>query len=578
MRVARHEVLERVFNALWREGFAESRRLSAGLALVRLPGGAEVAAPALRVGSLDVVRTGFPYYLRVPGGSLEPLSEPEELVELLPESDGMRQRWREEVAQSADNMGYFLDRARGRREELGSAKSLLAAAPAAAARLSVRPEEYLESWVLRGHPLHPGCKTRWGFDERDLARYSPELGRPIRLSFFALKRDHVVETSSRSDAPAVYPGCWTGVFDAELAELGLDASSYAVMAAHPWQAARVLPRHFGEELKTGVLVPLSASFPAQPLVSVRTMAPLSTCSPLHLKLPLAIQSTSAERTVSAPSVRNGPALSRWIAAALEQTRGLSRILELQEEVHGLHYRAPDSAESDPAALEKARHLSLLARTRPEELPGTTLVPAALLSELSPIDGRPVAAELAERRGDPVLFFAECAEVTARALLPLLARGLALEAHGQNVLLRLDKRGRPASWVQRDLGGVRFLASWMKEVQAFEPHPATLIAAADEAELVGKLHHSWLQGFLAPIADALVEGCGAHESTLWEAARHRVRVVWERSSPGGARGAMIESLLFAPRVRVKALTRMRLNRRYAAYDWCEIDNPLAEAGA
>lgn len=578
MKTARHEVLERVFNALWREGFSESKRWSGGLATVRLPGGAEVAAPAVRMASLGIVRTGFPYYVRVPGGSVESLSEPEHLVKLLPESDGMRKRWSDEVAQSAENMGFFLDRALARRAELGSARTLLEAAPAAARRLNIRPEEYLESWVLRGHPLHPGCKTRWGFDQDDLARYSPELGRPVALSFFALRRDHVQETLSRPDAPAAYPSCWTGVFDTELSGLGFEPSEYAILAAHPWQAERVLPRLFADELRSKVLLPLSATFSAQPLASVRTMAPLSACSPVHLKLPLAIQSTSAERTVSAPSVRNGPALSRWIAAALAAAPKVSEILELQEEVRGLHYHAPGSAESDPAALEKARHLSLLARVRPSERPGTSLVPAALFSELSPLDGRPVAAELAERRGDAALFFAECAEVTARALLPLLARGLALEAHGQNVLFRLDERARPVSWVLRDLGGVRFLASWMKDIHAFEPHPATLIAAADEAELVGKLHHAWLQGLLAPLADALVEGCRANEEALWEAARPRVRTAWNQASPGGARGALLERLLFAPRVRVKALTRMRLNRRYATYDWCEIDNPLSEARA
>lgn len=558
MRTARHEVLERLFNALWREGFGEARRLAGGLATIRLPGGAEVAAPAMRLGKLGVVRTGFPYYVRVPGGRLETLSDAEDLVELLGEVGDMRERWRGEVAQSARNMDFFLGRAKARRVELGDAASLLDGAPAAARRFSVRPEEYLESWVLRGHPLHPGCKTRWGFDNEDLARYSPELGRQVVLSFFALRRDRVVEAVSRPDAPAAFPSCWTCAFDAELGRRGLDPAGYAVLAVHPWQAANVLPRLFAEELSSEILLPLSARFVAQPLASVRTMAPLSACSPVHLKLPLAIQSTSAERTVSAPSVRNGPALSRWIAAAAPS-------LELQEEVRGLHF---------DGSLEKARHLSMLARLRPAERAGTTLVPAALLSELSPVDGRPVAVELAERRGGAVELFAECAEVTARAVLPLLFKGLALEAHGQNVLLRLDRAGRLVSCVIRDLGGVRYLAGWMSEVAAFSAHPATLIAAADEAELVGKLHHAWLQGLLAPLADALVEGCGAGERALWDAARRGVRAAWADASAGwGPRAVLLERLFFAPRVRVKALTRMRLNRRYATYDWCEIDNPL-----
>lgn len=90
---ARQEALERVFNALWREDFAAGKRLSracrrgSACAIISWPAGAELLAPLRGIESFGLLRTGFPYYVRLPqsqGAEAEVVESAEELLALLP--------------------------------------------------------------------------------------------------------------------------------------------------------------------------------------------------------------------------------------------------------------------------------------------------------------------------------------------------------------------------------------------------------------------------------------------------------------------------------------------------------------
>mgnify|MGYP001561873387 CR=1 FL=1 len=93
---ARQEVLERVFNALWRENFAAGKRLSGicrrgvSCAVITLPGGAELLAHLRGRASYGLLRTEFPYYVRLPESQgPEEIDSTEELLDLLPDETGM---------------------------------------------------------------------------------------------------------------------------------------------------------------------------------------------------------------------------------------------------------------------------------------------------------------------------------------------------------------------------------------------------------------------------------------------------------------------------------------------------------
>lgn len=580
------EVVDRLFNAAWREGFAQRRRLKPSLggegpwASVSLPGGAELVCGAPSVGALDWVRTRAPYYVRPAGsGELEPVTSASQVAQLWDDGSPGALRFVEEVEESARNLGAFLEASARRVARLpGTGQGLLAQAHAGAARAEgVLPEAWLESWILRGHPFHPGCKTRAGFAPEDVRRYSPELGRTVRARFVAVRRDRVVERRARG-ACADWPRSWREGLEAELFRRGLGRAPYVLMPAHPWQADRVLPRVFAPEIAAGLVSLLDFTAEVRPLVSLRTFVPVDEPGACHLKVPIAVQATSAQRTVSAPSAENGPYFTDWIESA-RASLPWSEDWELQGEERGLHYWEPRAAATDAAALERARHLSFLCRRPLAHAPDCWTVPAALLAEPSPLDGRPVVAELlALGGGGPVRFFHDYAALTLRAVLPLvLTEGIALEAHAQNTLVRFQD-GAPVSAALRDLGGLRVLPEWEGPAKpAGGIHPATLIVAKSPAELVGKIHHTWLHNHLAPLARAVADASGLPEAALWAAARAAAKDAF-RSLDGRVPGGRLEDFaasFFAPTVRIKALTRMRLAGKYFQYDLAELPNPLYE---
>ncbi|MBI2387801.1 MAG: hypothetical protein HYV14_17585 [Elusimicrobia bacterium] len=583
---ADREVVDRLFNAAWREGYAQDRGLRPNMsgegswATVRLADGRALVAGVASIGALDWVRTQPPYYVRPDAGAApEPVTSVSQVVDLWDDGSSGFGRFRDEVMQSAANLGMILEASDARALSFaGGAEGLIALAHDGRAALEgVPPEAWLEGWILRGHPFHPGCKTRSGFDAADMARYSPELGLELDARFVAVRRSHLVERRAPG-AKEDWPASWREGVARELGSRGLAAGGFGVLPAHPWQFENSLPRIFAREIEAGVVVPLEFRAPVRPLVSLRTLVPVGEPGACHLKVPLAIQATSAQRTVSAPSAENGPAFSTWIEAARADLLW-SGLWELQSEERGLHYWDPGADPRDAAALEKARHLSFLCR-RPPSPAGGRLVPAALLPERSPVDGKPVVRELLELYGAGIgWFFYDYAALTLRAILPLALReGIALEAHAQNCLVRFQA-GAPVSLVLRDLGGLRVLPEWAGAAgRGLALHPGTLIKAESPRDLVSKIHHTWLHNHLAPLARALADCGNVPEQVLWAGARAAARCVFDeaaRSAPPGRAEALREAF-FAPLARVKALTRMRLAGKYFQYDFAEVSNPLHEA--
>lgn len=553
------EVLDRLFNALWREGFAVTRRLfrrgeSSGVAVVRLADGSLMAAGVRGHHALDRLRTCPPYAVRRDGRfrRIQTAAEAAAALEDLgPLTD--------DLAQSEGNMRRFLDSTRARAPRLSGQGGLLTRVFEGGEALDVAPEAFLEGFLATGHPMHPGTKMRIGLDPDQLARYSPEMGATVGLRFVALARTHCI--SRRVPGPrAELP------FEDDVrAVMGPLAETHVPLAVHPWQAEQVLPIRFERELADGTLRFLDLVRPARPLISVRTLVPVDALNGVHVKLPVALQMTSAMRTVSPQSAQNGPALSAWLEPVLAELPGIS----LQCERLGRHFATPGEDPCDPAGLDRGKHLSMLLRDACRSVPGTWLLPATVLTETCPITEKAMVAEVLERSGlSPEAWMAAYATLLADALVPLLLHyGVAAEAHSQNSIIRFAE-GRPVELVLRDLGGIRAWRPWMRG--APDLHPASVITASSLEELIAKGHHAWLQGHLGPLATALSEVSGTREADLWKPIREAFHAAFDRE----AHAAETRAAFFAPRIHVKALTRMRLGGRSHHYDFCEVDNPLA----
>ena len=379
-----------------------------------------------------------------------------------------------------------------------------------------------EQSVVDGHPYHPCCRSRPGFTVTDQLAYAPEHRRPVDLGLVAVRR-----------ADAVVVGDWPG---------GLCEGGRILIPAHPWQLRTVLPGlGFGA---TG------EALPAHPLMAVRTLAPLD--GGPHLKTALSLRMTSAVRDISGESVLNSAPLS----ALLEQVCGrLGGTLLITRNL------AAASALVDGGP---SRDLAVLVRESPEVHagPGERVVPLAAL------------AEHPGRLGDPAGWLRSFAELAWTPLLRLLGWGVALEAHGQNLLVVLDRRQRPLRLVYRDLADVRVSR---RRLEAHGIRPPALdvlgghVLEDDPVALRRKLFGSLLGGTFSALVSALGRGDRDREDGLWQlVAAAAGPAAREVLGPDDRRALLCEP------VPVKALTLMRLAGRPPGDLWTPLSNPLAAA--
>ncbi|MEV7229966.1 IucA/IucC family protein [Polymorphospora sp. NPDC051019] len=369
-----------------------------------------------------------------------------------------------------------------------------------------------EQLVVDGHPLHPGCRTRYGMSTADVLAYAPEHRPTVDLELVEVPADRWLTTGS--DLPPVLP-------------------------MHPWQAAHLLDTYPWLR-RTG------RTRPARPLMSLRTLAPLDDPGH-HVKTAVDVQMTSAVRTVSAAAVRNGPPVTALLAGLAARIGGLTVL--------------PETAAG--AVLvdgEPCRSLAVVVRRAPAPDPGETVLPLAALAAPSPADGRPLVTEAVTLGygGDPAGWLTDLARVLLPPLLRMLDLGVALEAHGQNTLVGL-RHGRPTRLFYRDVGGIRLSPARLARHGVTAPPVHGDLATDDPAELRDTLLAAAGTVLTEQVA-VLSRAYGTDPRTLWSAV---------------AAAAPDDDLLFRPTLPVKATTAMRMAADPLDVVWARVPNPLAE---
>ncbi|WP_430782399.1 IucA/IucC family protein [Actinoplanes sp. G11-F43] len=299
-------------------------------------------------------------------------------------------------------------------------------------------------------------------------------------------------------------------------------NSPPVLLAHPWQAPRLLTEH-------PWLTDLGPTGPTRPLMSLRTVAPLD--GGPHIKTAVDIQMTSAIRTVSPAAVHNGPRLSTLLQklttdlplTVLAETNAGAVITD-----HG-----PD------------RRLAHLTRQPPPD----DAIPLGLLPQhLHTID-------------NPHTLMTDLCRILFIPLATLLARGIALEAHGQNTLIRLH-HGRAVHTYYRDLGGVRTHTTRLTRTGHPDPGLHGDIPTDDLTELRTKLSAAALATVARQTITALTTHHGADPHHLWTTLATALR-----TTPDGHH-------LTTDPLPVKATTAMRLATDPLHDQWTHLDNPMA----
>ncbi|MFF9090871.1 IucA/IucC family protein [Streptomyces sp. NPDC014991] len=292
-----------------------------------------------------------------------------------------------------------------------------------------------EQRVVDGHPFHPNCRARPGFSVADQLAYGPEHGPVVELGTVPVPADRCLVT---------------GDWPAELRD-----GARLLVPVHPWQAAHALRR------------PYDPWRPARPLMSLRTLA---LPGGPHVKTALSARLTSSVRDISAYSVEAAAVLSSLGEELAARTDGLLHVTRTLGAITA----------GSPA-------LAALLRESPEVYtnPGERVLPVAALAGTS-------------LPGDPA-WLAAFTRLALTVGLGLLDLGVALEAHGQNLLVILAADGSPRRLVYRDLADIRISPARLARHGVPAPDLTGRLITDDATTLRRKLFGSLVAGALAGTA-------------------------------------------------------------------------------
>ncbi|MEU9229892.1 IucA/IucC family protein [Streptomyces massasporeus] len=349
-----------------------------------------------------------------------------------------------------------------------------------------------EQRIVDGHPFHPTCRSRPGFSVAEQLAYGPEHRPVVELGLVPVRAEECLVTGGWPD---------------ELRDGGR-----VVLPVHPWQAAHVLKRTCEERS------------PAHPLMSLRTLA---LPGGPHVKTSLSARLTSSVRDISLPSVAASAMLSDFAGTPAARTDGL---LHVTRTLGAAAAGSPDFA----AVL----------RESPETYAGSG---ERVL---------PVAALATTTLPDSPAWMAGFARLALTVGLRLLELGVALEAHGQNLLVVLSATGEPLRLVYRDLADIRVSPARLARHGITVPELPARMVTDDERALRRKLFGSLVAGALAGTAGSGPALAAALETAVRDLPR----------TPDLA-------ALCADPLPTKALTLMRLSPQTPGDQWAELPNPL-----
>lgn len=482
--------------------------------LVTLTGGQRLIGSRAVGAPFAIPPDDFTLTLSTGAGAPTRHRDPAELLDML-QLPGERERLRAEVAQSVE----YLAMARAAQPSPEHGPPTLTVLAGQRDGLAE-----LEQSVVDGHPLHPCCRTRWGMSADEVRAYAPEQHATVALEVYSVPAGRWLTTGS-----------------------GLPPR----LPVHPWQRDHVLASY--PFLKTTRQLILT-----RPLMSLRTMASV-TDPTRHYKTAVNVGMTSAVRIVSPAAVRNGPVVSTLLAQLAADT--------------GLRVWAEPAAGSvlDDDG-QPIRSLGVALRRAALPGPDEVLLPLGALAAPSPADGRPLIREAVTLGygGHPGGFLADLADLLLPPLLILLHRGIALEAHGQNLVLTL-RHGRPAALSYRDIGGVRVSPRRLARHGVQAPMLHGDLASDDPVQLRAKAFASGIAVALGEPIAVLSREYDVPAESLWRLVRERAEAVYDDLPATAAPDA---TALFTEALPVKATTAMRLATDPLADSWAALPNPLA----
>jgi siderophore synthetase component len=433
-----------------------------------------------------------------------------------------------------------------------------------------------EQSLVFGHPFHPAPKSRQGFADADLRRYSPELGARFSLHYFAVRGEDIVQQSLLGQrceevvaacGPAVEPG-------------------FVAVPVHPWQAGHLLAHPLVQQaIGDGRMRYLGAhGEPFHATSSVRTL--YQPGNPYFYKFSLNVRLTNCVRKNAWYELEGAIEVSRIMRALLP---GLQRAFAGLEVLEEPAFLSVDLRAADPVHnRELLEGFGMILRRNVEELlrPGVTpLLAGALFGNhgYGELRLRHLLGDIAAREHSTLASVTErwFSDYIEQLMYPVLhcyfAHGLVFEPHLQNVLIGLQN-GCPRQLFLRDFEGVKLLP---------EHYPAQALkkvsARAREA-LWYDAEQGWKRVAYCLFVNNFAEAIGllaaeqpALQQRLWALVRHhlhRYQAQW--GSPASAR--RINAVLAGDPLPGKTnLSNRFFQRADRASAYISVGNPIAAAG-
>lgn len=420
------------------------------------------------------------------------------------------------------------------------------------------PFATLDAALWEGHPYHPSFKARTGFTLEDHRRYGPEAAAPFRLEWLAVRRDTIALALPGPEAAfwrAELGGEWN-LLAHRLGEAGHSLDTHALLPVHPWQMRRLESEALRPWLAEGRAVALGIAGPRYVASqSLRTLHNLDDPSAASVKLALGVVSTSSLRILDPHFVLTGPALSNWLAGLVADDPKLrDRVTVLRE------YAAALADRDGPLAGQ----LAAIWRESPRLAPGEAAVPFNALA-VCEADGSSFVAPWLERHGRDA-WLDRLVEVAVLPVWHLLAgHGVALEAHGQNMIL-VHRGGWPERVILRDFHeSAEYAPDFVTNLErvpdfgAIDPAHAgpvddrfhAMRSAATLAELVTD---SLFVFNLSEITALLARRHGLDETAFWRRLGRQLR---RHAIAHGLEERFARLQVEAPRLRVEALLSRKL---------------------
>lgn len=270
--------------------------------------------------------------------------------------------------------------------------------------------------------------------------------------------------------------------------------------------------------------------------------------PYHLKLSLACKITSALRTITPWTACIGPEVGDLLVNVLPED------LWVCKEVASITGSSHD--------FDTAKHLSCVLREDLEPRAATlneTLIPAGALAETDVQTGsichaeRVFSLDTLDKRKEWLRTYA--AVLLRLVLQPALEYGIALEAHGQNMLVRVDKStGEVKGFAVRDFGGIRIHMPTLhgKGYQLLSALPGSSSTTNEREEVWDILHHTIFNIHL----NHLVQSLGLHGEGGWTVVREELDRVIEMIGAGPMEE--LRAFLIRDTVHFKAFLKMKMS--------------------